>query len=96
MPPGRRSSAVQRSVAVNRSLRPRFAGAGCHLPLPKPFKGVILTSNLPGIWRISVLDHLSILPTWYGSNSELIIFPLDLSSTNAVLVGTNQGTYWGL
>jgi hypothetical protein len=37
----RQSSAAQRSGAVNRPLRPPFAGAG-RLPLPNPFKGAIL------------------------------------------------------
>jgi hypothetical protein len=47
-------SAHQRFGAPNRLLRSPSARAGCDLPLPKPFRGAILASQSPGIWRMSV------------------------------------------
>ena len=35
-------------------LRWPFARIGRDLPLPKPFRGAILASKPPGIWRMSV------------------------------------------
>jgi hypothetical protein len=39
--------------AVNRRLRSPLARDEDNLPLPKPIKGVILISKLPGIWQMS-------------------------------------------
>ena len=54
MPRSGRSSAIPRSVALNHSHRPPFAGAGRDLLLSEPFEGAILPQSA---WNLANVGH---------------------------------------